>query len=68
VTGTTRVLFAGMRFTVGQSVDTLLKVFAQPLPIPPATIVRQLEELILAPSADEPRTVGPGTTLTETAA
>ncbi len=59
---------AGMRFTVGQSVDTLLKVFAQPLPIPPATIVRQLEELILAPSADEPRTVGPGSTLTETAA
>jgi hypothetical protein len=57
-----------MRFTVGQSVDTLLKVFAQPLPIPPATIVRQLEELILAPSADEPRTVGPGSTLTETAA
>jgi hypothetical protein len=55
---------AGMRFTVEQSVDTLLKVFTQPLPIPPATIVRQLEELILAPSADERRTVGrrPATT------
>jgi D-inositol-3-phosphate glycosyltransferase len=43
---------AGMRFTVEQSVDTLLKVFAQPLPIPPATIIRQLEELILTPSAE----------------
>ena len=42
---------AGTRFTVEQSVDSLLKVFAQPLPIPPAAIVRQLEELILAPSA-----------------
>jgi D-inositol-3-phosphate glycosyltransferase len=42
---------AGTRFTVGQSVDTLLNVFAQPLPIPPASIVRQLEQLILAPSA-----------------
>ena len=39
---------AGMRFTVGQSVDALLEVFAQPLPIPPAAIVRQLEELIPA--------------------
>jgi glycosyltransferase involved in cell wall biosynthesis len=45
---------AGIRFTVGQSVDTLLEVFAQPPPIPPATIVRQLEELILAPSAEVP--------------
>lgn len=43
---------AGTRFTVAQSVDTLLTVFTQPLPIPPATIVRQLEELILAPSAE----------------
>jgi D-inositol-3-phosphate glycosyltransferase len=58
---------AGMRFTVEQSVDALLKVFAQPLPIPPATIVRQLEELILAPSAEVPRTVSPGSVLTETA-
>jgi D-inositol-3-phosphate glycosyltransferase len=51
---------AGARFTVGESVDTLLKVFAEPLPIPPATIVRQLEELILAPSAEALRTASPG--------
>jgi D-inositol-3-phosphate glycosyltransferase len=43
---------AGLRFTVGQSVDTLLNIFAEPLPIPPAVIVRQLEELIRAPSAE----------------
>jgi D-inositol-3-phosphate glycosyltransferase len=43
---------AGARFTVEQSVDTLLKVFAQPLPIPPAVIVAQLEELILVPSVE----------------
>jgi glycosyltransferase involved in cell wall biosynthesis len=48
---------AGTRFTAEQSVDTLLTVFARPLPIPPATIVRQLEELILAPSATAPHTV-----------
>ncbi len=59
---------AGMRFTVGQSVDTLLNVFAQPLPIAPATIVRQLEELILAPSAEVPPTVSPSNALTESAA
>jgi len=59
---------AGMKFTVGQSVDTLLKVFAQPLPIPPATIVRQLEALILAPSAEVPHTVRPSGALTEAAA
>ena len=59
---------AGMRFTVGQSVDTLLNVFAQPLPIPPATIVRQLEELILAPSAEVPPTVSPASALTGSAA
>jgi D-inositol-3-phosphate glycosyltransferase len=59
---------AGTKFTVGQSVDTLLNVFARPLPIPPAVIVRQLEELIAAPSAPVPRTPGPGpgSTLTET--
>jgi glycosyltransferase involved in cell wall biosynthesis len=51
---------AGARFTVGESVDSLLKVFAGPLPIPPAAIVRQLEELILAPSAKPPRAVSPG--------
>jgi D-inositol-3-phosphate glycosyltransferase len=59
---------AGTRFTVGQSVDTLLKVFAQPLPIPPATIVRQLEELILAPSAEVLPTVSPTSALTGSAA
>jgi glycosyltransferase involved in cell wall biosynthesis len=57
---------AGMRFTVAQSVDALLKVFAQPLPIPPATIVRQLEELILAPSANAPCGASPGSTLAGT--
>ncbi|WP_053202701.1 glycosyltransferase family 4 protein [Jiangella muralis] len=41
---------AGSRFTVGQSVDTLLSVLARPRPIPPAAIVRQLEDLIAAPS------------------
>ena len=45
---------AGARFTVAQSVDALLNVFAQPLPITPATIVRQLEELIALPSIDVP--------------
>jgi hypothetical protein len=44
--------YAGTRFTVRQSVDALLDVFAQPLPIPPAAVVRQLEELIAAPSAE----------------
>jgi len=56
---------AGGRFTVGQSVDSLLNVLTRPLPIPPAAIVRQLEELIAAPSADVPRTPSPGGTLTE---
>ena len=59
---------AGTRFTVGQSVNALLNVFAQPLPIPPASIVRQLEQLILAPSAAEPHAVGPGSALTDAAA
>ncbi|MEV6605781.1 glycosyltransferase family 4 protein [Kutzneria sp. NPDC051319] len=49
--------YAGMRFTVEQSVDTLLTVFAQPQPSPPATIIRQLEELILAPSVEAAHTV-----------
>jgi D-inositol-3-phosphate glycosyltransferase len=48
-------------------VDTLLTVLARPLPIPPAAIVRQLEELIAAPSAKAPRTPSPGSVLTETA-
>lgn len=59
---------AGMKFTVAQSVDALLHVFAEPLPIPPAAIVRQLEALIQAPSAEVPRTVSPGGALTEAAA
>lgn len=53
---------AGTRFTVGQSVDTLLAVFARPPAIPPAVIVRQLEELVRAPSAEVPvaETAAPG--------
>jgi glycosyltransferase involved in cell wall biosynthesis len=43
---------AGTMFTVEQSVNTLLTVFAQPQAIPPAIVVRQLEELVLAPSAE----------------
>jgi D-inositol-3-phosphate glycosyltransferase len=59
---------AGARFTVGQSVDTLLSVLTRPLPIPPAVIVRQLEELIAAPSAHLRRIPSPGSVLTETTA
>ena len=59
---------AAVRFTVSQSVDTLLNLFTRPLPIPPAAIVRQLEELIAAPSAATPNTVARGSELTETAA
>ncbi len=55
---------AGTMFTVRESVDTLLDLFARPLPSTPATIVRQLEELIRVPSADEPHPRG---SLTETA-
>jgi glycosyltransferase involved in cell wall biosynthesis len=58
---------AGARFTVGQSVDALLSVLTRPQPIPPAAIVRQLEELIAAPSAQVPRTLSPVSALTETA-
>lgn len=50
---------AGTMFTVEQSVDALLKVFANAQPIPPAAVVRELEELILAPSARPLRTVTP---------
>ncbi|HEY0501673.1 MAG TPA: glycosyltransferase family 4 protein [Kutzneria sp.] len=42
---------AGTRFTVAQSVDALLTVFATPQPMPPAVVIRQLEKLIAAPSA-----------------
>ena len=58
---------AGTRFTVGQSVDTLLNVLTRPQPIPPAVIVRQLEELIAAPSALVPHIPSPGSALAETA-
>ena len=58
---------AGVRFTVGQSVDALLNVLTRPQPIPPAAIVRQLEELIAAPSAEVPRALSPGSALTDTA-
>jgi D-inositol-3-phosphate glycosyltransferase len=51
---------AGIMFTVEQSVDALLNVFARPLPIPPAVIVRQLEELIAAPWSGDPRVPGQG--------
>jgi glycosyltransferase involved in cell wall biosynthesis len=58
---------AGTRFTVAQSVDALLNVFAQPEPIPPATIIRELEELVLAPSNDTPHHTRPDDVLIETA-
>jgi D-inositol-3-phosphate glycosyltransferase len=58
---------AGARFTVGQSVDSLLGVFSRPLPVPPAVIIRELEELIAAPSATVTRTPRPGGALAETA-
>lgn len=45
---------AGTRFTVGQSVNSLLKVFARQQPITPAAIVRHLEGLVAAPSAQPP--------------
>ncbi|WP_162448361.1 glycosyltransferase family 4 protein [Phytoactinopolyspora mesophila] len=59
---------AGTRFTVEQSVNTLLDVFTRPLPIPPATIIRQLEELVAAPSVDRPIPVGPSNPVTPAAA
>jgi D-inositol-3-phosphate glycosyltransferase len=40
---------AAGRFTVRASVDELLAVFARPRPITPATIVRELEALVLLP-------------------
>jgi D-inositol-3-phosphate glycosyltransferase len=58
---------AGALFTVEQSVDALLNVLTRPQPIPPGAIVRQLEELIAAPSAEVPRALSPGSALTETA-
>ena len=48
---------AGNRFTVAQSVDALLEVFGRPRPVSPATIVRELEELIAAPAVTPKRAV-----------
>jgi D-inositol-3-phosphate glycosyltransferase len=56
---------AAKRFTVEQSVDALLTVFAQPDPITPATIIRQLEEQVLAPSATLASTPRPDSVLIE---
>ena len=58
---------AGTRFTVSQSVDELLNVLTRPRPIPPASIIRELEELIAAPSAMPARTLGPDSAVAETA-
>jgi hypothetical protein len=44
------------RFTLARSVDELLAVFARPLPVTPATIVRELEAIALLPPA---RTIRP---------
>lgn len=44
-------LDAGTRFTVAQSVDALLQVIAMPVRPTPASIVQELEELILLPSS-----------------
>lgn len=45
---------AGGLFTVAQSVDSLLAVLALPAAVTPATVVRQLEELIQLPAAIRP--------------
>ncbi|WP_183408009.1 glycosyltransferase family 4 protein [Nocardioides pocheonensis] len=45
---------AGAQFTVAQSVDGLLAVLALPAAVTPATVVRQLEELIQLPAAIRP--------------
>lgn len=45
---------AATKFTVAQSVDQLLAVFALPRPITPAAIVRELEALVLLPPVQPP--------------
>jgi hypothetical protein len=45
----------------------MLSVLTRPQPVPPAVIVRQLEELIAAPSALVPYIPSPGSALAETA-
>lgn len=44
-------LAASERFTVAQSVDSLLAALAQPRPATPASVIRQLEELVSLPSS-----------------
>ena len=55
---------AGRMFTVAQSVDALLEVFARPRPISPARVVRELEELIAAPAAASTRAMSPAHVVT----
>ncbi|WP_310964783.1 glycosyltransferase family 4 protein [Nocardioides terrisoli] len=43
---------ASAMYTVAESVDTLLDVLAGPLPVPPAVILRQLEELAMVPARE----------------
>ncbi|WP_177215873.1 glycosyltransferase family 4 protein [Actinokineospora terrae] len=50
---------AGTRFTVAQSVDSLLAVLARPQAIPPAVIIKQLEDLVRAPSAERAHATKP---------
>lgn len=45
---------AGECFLVAQSVDALLAVLTGPRPLPPAIVVRQLEEMMQLPAAPEP--------------
>ncbi len=47
---------AAAEFTLGRSVDELLAMFARPLPVTPAIIVRELEAIALLPAA---RTIRP---------
>jgi glycosyltransferase involved in cell wall biosynthesis len=45
---------AATQFTVAQSVDQLLEVFARPRPLTPAAVVRELEALVLLPAREAP--------------
>ncbi|WP_194846608.1 glycosyltransferase family 4 protein [Mumia zhuanghuii] len=55
---------AGRMFTVAQSVDALLEVFARPRPVSPARVVQELEELIAAPAAALTRAMSPAHVVT----
>jgi glycosyltransferase involved in cell wall biosynthesis len=46
---------AAQRFTVRQSVDSLLRVLGAPAPMTPYRMVQELEELISLPSTEPPR-------------